>query len=148
MLHFKIATPERVMLDTEANSLTLPTQLGEITILPGHVPLVANLAAGEIRYRQGEMEEFFAVSGGVVEVRPGNEVVVLAESAEFGQEIDEQRAEQARISAQKLMSEQAHSEENFASAAGALERSLARLKIARKHKTRTHKNLESGMLGQ
>ena len=45
-MHFKIVTPERILLETEVDSVTLPTTLGEITVLPHHVPLAAQLAAG------------------------------------------------------------------------------------------------------
>ena len=134
------------MLETEVDSLTLPTELGEITILPNHIPLVANLAPGEIRYKAGSKQDFFAVSGGVIEVRKNHEVVVLADSAEFGHEIDVARAEQARERARKTMSESYKDEKSFAGAAIGLEKHLARLKVARKHRTHTSKNLESGIL--
>jgi F-type H+-transporting ATPase subunit epsilon len=145
-MHFKIATPERVMLDTEIDSLTVPTQMGELTILANHVPLVANLQPGEIRYKKSGQDNFFAVSGGVVEVKKGNEIVVLADTAEFGEEIDEKRAEEAREWAKKIMTEEHRTSENYANAAAVLERNLTRLKVVKKHRTRTHKNLESGTL--
>lgn len=134
------------MLETEVDSLTLPTQLGEITILKNHIPLIANLVPGEIRYKIGGKQEFFAVSGGVIEVRKDHEVVVLADTAEFGHEIDVQRAEQARERARAAMSESYKDDKTFATAATGLEKHLARLKVARKHRTRTSKNLESGIL--
>ena len=84
MINFKIITPERIMLETEADSLTVPTELGEITILKNHLPIVANLVPGEIKFKKGGQEQFFAVSSGVIEVRENNNVVVLADAAEFG----------------------------------------------------------------
>jgi len=146
MIKFKIATPERVMLDIEVASLTLPTTTGEITILPNHIPLVSNLNAGEIRYRAEGKDQFFAISGGIVEIKPGNQVVVLADTAEFGHEIDEKRAEEARERAKKAMSETFGDDRAFASAAAGLEKHLVRLRIARKHRTHTNRNLESGVL--
>ncbi len=142
-MKFKIATPERIMLEVEVDSLTLPTSLGEITILPGHIPLVANLAPGEIRYRHQGRQNFFAVAGGVLEVRKNHEVVVLADSAEFGSEIDTERAEEARERAKKLMLEGVKDEESFAAAAAMLEKNLARLRVAKKHRTHTHPHIES-----
>lgn len=142
-MKFKIATPERVLLDLEVDSLTLPTSLGEITILPGHVPLVANLAPGEIRYRHQGKQDFFAVSGGVLEVKKNNEVIVLADTAEFGHEIDVQRAEEARERAKRVMIEGVKDEESFAAAAAMLEKNLTRLRIAKKHRTHTHPHIES-----
>ncbi len=148
MIRFKIATPERIMLETEVDALTLPTQMGEVTILPNHIPLVANLQPGEIRYKQGGKESFFAVSGGVIEVRKNHEVVVLADTAEFGHEIDEKKAEEAREWAKKIMAQEHQASENFVNAAAVLERNLVRLRVARKHRTHTHRNLESGKLNE
>jgi len=147
-MKFKIATPERIMLETEVDSLTLPTSLGEITVLPNHIPLVANLVAGEIRYKTGERENFFAVSGGVIEVKKNNEIVVLAESAEFGHEIDVDAVEKAREQAKKIMSESYKDEKVFTDAAAELEKNLARIKVAKKHRSHTHHNLESGSLNE
>lgn len=145
-MKFKIATPERIMLETEVESLTLPTTLGEITILPHHIPLVANLAPGEIKYKLAGKESFFVVSGGVIEVKKHGEIVVLADTAEFGHELDIKRAEEGREAAKKLMQEKVHDEEAFAGAAAMLEKNLARIRVAKKHRTHTHQNLESGIL--
>jgi len=121
------------MLETEVDSVTLPTTLGEITVLPHHIPLVANLSAGEIRYKAQGKENFFAVSGGVIEVKKDGEIVVLADSAEFGHEIDLAKAEQARAEAQKLMSQTHKNDKSLADAASWLERSQARIRVAKKH---------------
>ena len=146
MINFKIITPERIMLETEADSLTVPTELGEITILKNHLPIVANLAPGEIKFKKGGQEQFFAVSSGIIEVRENNNVVVLADAAEFGHEIDIDRAESARERARSMMKESYVDERSYADTVAGLEKHLARLKVARKHRTHTHKNLESGSL--
>ncbi|MBI2607664.1 MAG: ATP synthase F1 subunit epsilon [Candidatus Doudnabacteria bacterium] len=143
MIHFKLITPERVVLEKDADSITLPTQTGEITVLSHHLPLISNLVAGEIRLKTGNEEEVFAVSNGVIEVKPDNQLVVLADTAEFGHEVDLERAEQAREKAQKLMQESYKDEKVFADAAASLEKHLARLKVARKHKSRKRANIET-----
>ena|SRR3989344_458215 len=140
-LQFKLITPERVLYESEINSVSCPTQMGEITILPGHIPLVANLSHGEMRVVSGAETRFFTALGGVIEVRPGNEIVVLADAAERSEEIDEKRAEEARQRARKVMAEQTLSDEEYASTAAALEKSLARLKVARRRKIRNIPNL-------
>jgi F-type H+-transporting ATPase subunit epsilon len=137
MVKFKIVTPERVLLETEVDSVTLPTQMGEITVLPDHVPLVASLKSGEVKYKIGGQESFFAVSGGFIEVKKNHEVVVLADTAEFGHEIDEHRAEQARQKAHELMRGSYHDQKSHATASAILEKNLARLKVARKHRSHT-----------
>src|SRR3989338_7126232 len=129
-MKFKIASPERVVYESEVDSVTCSTEMGEITILPNHIPLVANLKPGELKTVNGEGEKFIAVSGGFVEVRPNNEVVILADAAEHAEEIDIAKAEQARERARKAMAEKTLSGEEYAATAAALERSLARLKVA------------------
>jgi len=141
-MKFKIATPERVMLETEVDSVSLPTQLGEITVLAHHMPLVANLVPGEVKYKQQNQENIFAVSGGVIEVTDKNEVVVLADTAEFAPEIDIVRAEEARERARKLMNENTQDQKSFTSAAALLEKNLARIRIAKKH--HSHKRQNTG----
>jgi F-type H+-transporting ATPase subunit epsilon len=145
-MKFKIVTPERVLVEREVDSVTVPTQTGQITILKNHVPLVSNLKAGELSYRNGTQVDYFAVSGGFVEVRNNNEVVILADTAEQGHEIDIERAESARELAKKMMDENYHDQTVSAEAMAVLEKNLARLKVAHKHRTRTQRNLESGVL--
>lgn len=132
-MKFKIVTPERIVLETEADSLTLPTSMGEITILPNHVPLVAQMMAGEVKYKQSGKDNFFAVSGGIIEVRKNNEIVILADTAEFGHEIDVERAEKAREAARKLMTQSYSDEKSYADASAAFQKELVRLKVAVKH---------------
>lgn len=132
-LKLKIVTPERVVYEALVDSVTLPTSSGEITVLKDHIPLVSKLQAGEMKTVAGGEEQFFAVSTGFVEVRAGNEVVILADTAELADELDAQKIEEARDRARALLEEKRHvDEEQFAIAAAALERELARYKVATK----------------
>lgn len=133
-IKFRIATPERVVYESEVDSVTCPTEMGEITILPNHIPLVSNLKPGELKVIENGQDKYIAVAGGFVEVRPNNEVIILADAAEHAEEIDIAKAEQARERAQKAMAEQTLSGEEYAATAAALERSLARLRVARRHR--------------
>lgn len=135
-LHFQLVTPEGVILEKELKSITCPTTLGEISILPGHVPLVATLKSGELIAKDNSGSESLHVAGGFIEIKPGNKVIALADSAEHATEIDETRAEEAKIRAQKTLAEARMSDEEYAQAAASLERSLSRLRIARKHSHR------------
>src|SRR3989338_4535813 len=94
-IKFKIATVERVVYEAEIDQVTLPTKLGEITILPNHIPLVSSLSAGEILIKKDGVEIPLATSGFFVELSD-NQIVILADTAERLEEIDQQRAEQAR----------------------------------------------------
>ncbi len=137
MIHFKIVTPERVVVETEVDSVTLPTTMGEITVLPHHVPLVSDLVAGELRFKKGHEEEFFAVSSGFIEIKKNNEVVVLADTAEFGHEIDLDRAHEAAQKARDLMKSVAAAEHPLPASA-ILQKNLARIKVAHKHRSKKH----------
>ena len=134
LINFQLVTPEKTVLSQELASLSCPTTLGQITILPGHIPLVANLAPGELHAKTADgQESFIFVSGGFVQVNAGSKVIVLADSAEHHYEIDEQRAKEAVERAQKEMAEKTMSGEEYAKVAAALERSMGRIHIARKH---------------
>jgi F-type H+-transporting ATPase subunit epsilon len=136
-LHFELTTPERVVLKKEIESATLPTQLGEITVLPGHVPLVGNLMPGMITLRARGEEEYLAVSGGFIEIQPQGHVIVLADTAERAEELDVKKIEEAREAARQVMVKKKSADDvSSATAVAALERELARLKVARKHRSR------------
>jgi F-type H+-transporting ATPase subunit epsilon len=133
-LSFQLVTPERTLLNEELDSLSVPTELGQITVLPGHIPLVATLMPGELIGRSKGAEHFIHVAGGFLEVRSGNEVVILADAAEHFYEIDIKLAEEAKAKAEETMKRRnTLSDEEYARVAVSLERSLSRLNIARKH---------------
>ena len=97
-----ILTPDRRVLQAQADSVVVPATDGELGILSHHTPLVAQLQPGEIRLRTGNDLKYFAVSGGFVEVQ-NNHVVVLAETAEMAHEIDVERARQAAERAKAVL---------------------------------------------
>lgn len=136
LISFKLVTPERTVLNMELLSLTCPTTLGKITILPNHQPLVATLVPGELKAKSSDDEYLLNVAGGFVQVDPKSQVVVLADAAEHSFEIDLKRAEEAKKRAEAAMSEVRTNEEEYAKVAAALDRSLARLNVARKRSHR------------
>lgn len=136
LIKFQIVTPERIVLEDDVRQVTVPTQMGEITVLPGHIPLVAALSAGEIRAKKNGEEILMAVSGGFLEVSK-NKVVILADTAERAEEIDVKRAEEARQRALKLKEEKRFDRVEFTVLQAKIEKELARLKVARRHRHRT-----------
>ena len=120
-----ILTPERRVLQTQADSVVVPAVDGELGILKDHLPLVAQLQPGEIRMRTGEETQVFAVSGGFVEVQ-NNHVIVMAETAEMAHEIDVERARQAAERAKAALRAPIGTVD-MAQAQAALMRALARL---------------------
>jgi F-type H+-transporting ATPase subunit epsilon len=134
-LTFKLITPEKIAFRAESvTSVTVPTVTGEITVLPGHIPLVSQIGHGELIVRDNQ-EHSFALSGGFVSVA-NNQVEVLAESAMHADEIDLEKAEEARVRAAKLR-EEAVGEMEVAEASAALERALTQLRVANR-KRRHH----------
>lgn len=143
-LHLQLVTPQREVLnEDELDSVSCPTEQGQITVLPGHAPLVATLASGELIARSGTTAHDIHVAGGFVEVKDGNKVVILADEAEHIDELDEKKTEEAKAKAQALLRRSNISDEEYAMAAASLERNLSRLKIIRKHAHRSARPVTS-----
>jgi F-type H+-transporting ATPase subunit epsilon len=135
-IRFELTTPERIVLKDDFASVTIPTREGEITVLPDHAPLVALLAPGAVTVRKGDQEAYLAVSGGFIEVQPGSRLIVLADTAERAEELDEKKVEEARERARALLDERRRIDDVSAAAAmAALERELARIKVVRKRRS-------------
>lgn len=134
-INLKIVTPESVVYEDKVDSVSLMTETGEITILPNHVPIVAMLRAGEMRIKRDGEEHFLVASTGFVEVRPGNQIVILADSAERAEDLELEKIEEAKERAQKLLLEKRGVDDvAFANAAAMMERELARHRVATKRK--------------
>src|ERR1700683_674552 len=100
----EIVTPEKKVVDTTAEEVQIPGKNGYLGILPGHAPLITELAVGEITYRENYTEQHLAVAWGFAEVLP-DKVTILAETAERPSEIDVDRARKSKERAeQKLTS--------------------------------------------
>ena len=128
----EIVTAERMVFSDDVSTLVAWGVEGQLGILPHHAPLMTMLQPGDILIRKDKEEEFFAISGGFLEVRP-DKVIILADACERVDEIDIARAEEAKRRAQETMKEAPLSAE-AAMAEAALRRSLARLKVAEKRR--------------
>lgn len=135
LLHFQIVTPTGLKFDDAIDQVTLTTALGEITILPGHIPLVSALVPGEAFIRQDQKEIPLVVYGGFCEVKTGNRVVVLADEAERVEEMDEQQVEEAHRAAQALQKESFNLAE-LEDAALAFSQQQARIRVFKKYRNR------------
>lgn len=128
-IKFEIVTPERVVLKKDIFQVTVPTQEGEITVLPDHIPLMSILKPGvlEIKNEAGEIE-VMSVSGGFLQVTRGK-IIVLADTAEKAEELDEQRIEEAKARAEEKRKELSSSDQvQFANISVQLDKELARFK--------------------
>ena len=144
-LNVQLVTPEREVLKETVTSLSCPTSEGQITILPGHAPLVATLVTGELVAHNGSEQHNIHVAGGFVEVKSGSEVVILADAAEHFYEIDIARAEEAKLQAESQLKEPDLSKEEHALASTLLTRNLTRIRIARKHAHRRTRITSEGV---
>jgi F-type H+-transporting ATPase subunit epsilon len=101
-LQLEIVTPERQVVSEAVSEVQIPGKNGYLGILPGHAPLITEVGVGEISYRSDGSAHHLAVAWGFAEVLP-SKVTILAESAERADQIDAERARQARDRAEKLL---------------------------------------------
>jgi len=128
-IQLEIVTPERLVIKETVDDITMPGSSGYLGILPGHAPLITELAVGEITYHAGAQAKRVAVAWGFAEVLP-ERVTILAETAEKAEEIDVARAEVAKQQAEAQLREAGAAGNSEARAA--LERANARLEVAGK----------------
>ena len=130
----EIVSQDRVVYQGDADIVVLPGAAGEMGILPNHSPVLSVLQFGIVRVRSKGEEQFFTVAGGVVEVQP-DQVTVLADAAENVQEIDVQRAEEARRRAEEVLKEGVGTDtDTYLKIQTALRRSNLRLDAVRRYR--------------
>ena len=131
-IQLEIVTPERLVVNEAVEYIEIPGKTGYLGVLPGHAPLISELAAGELTYRMGNQTKRVAVAWGFAEVLQAK-VTILAEVAERAEEIDTARAEAAKRKAEAEL--QKAGPEGNAEAQAALQRASARLDVAGKPKS-------------
>ncbi len=129
-LELEIVTPERLVVKDRAEEIQIPGRNGYLGVLPGHAPLITELAVGEIVYTNAGVSTRLSVAWGFAEVLP-DKVTILAETAERAEDIDVARAEAARERAQESL-KQAGDSAAFEEASLALARAEARIAVAKK----------------
>lgn len=132
MLHLTVVTPEKQLLSEEVNEVIIPTTNGELTILPEHTALLAQLTPGELVIKKANRTDHLVVVGGFLEVGK-NMVTILADYAVSGKDISEAAAQQARDRAEKAMKEK-KSDVDFATAEAEFRRAILELKVAKRQK--------------
>ncbi len=132
-LEVKIITPDRTVYDSDdISSVTIPTTNGVITVLPGHISLIAPIKTGEAHFVKDGNTLALAVSGGILEVRD-NIIKILAERGELAHDIDIARAEDAYKRAQDAMKlEQNIADVDYTRIQSALEKELNRINVGKK----------------
>jgi F-type H+-transporting ATPase subunit epsilon len=127
-IDLQIVTPDRLVVREQVDEVQIPGSEGYFGVLPGHTPLLASLAVGELWYRQGQARVYLAIAFGFAEVLP-DRVTILARIAERAEEIDVERAEAARKRAEERVAHN-KAEIDYERARIALMKSLARLQVS------------------
>lgn len=126
----EIVTPEKLVVKDVAEEAQIPGKTGYLGILPGHAPLITELAVGEITYKSGGTEKHISVAWGFAEVLP-TKVTILAETAERPEEIDVARAQRAKADAERELNSGA-TDLNYDDVQAAIARAETRIEVAGK----------------
>ncbi len=130
-LTVRVIAPDKTVWDAEAEEVILPSTTGQLGILSGHAPILSALDTGVMRVREGKGWKAIALSGGFAEVE-SDEVTVLVNGAELGENIDLKVAEAEYVTAQSQMEKAAAGDDKSdkISATQALKRARARVQAA------------------
>ncbi len=143
-LKLRIVTPESLVLDELVDQVSIPTILGEITILSDHIPLITEVASGDIVAVEKGEDIPFAVVGGFLEVKKNEEgiteVAILADFAEHVSNLSEEKIKEAKEKAEEMRQQMINNQSvDFEHFKAELERSLTRVKIADKWRVRKYR---------
>lgn len=127
-IDLQIVTPDRQIVREPVDEVEIPGSEGYFGVLPGHTPLLASLAVGELWYRKGQEKTFLSLAFGFAEVLP-DRVTILAQIAERAEDIDPVRAEESRKRAEARLA-QPKAEVDYERARAALMKSLTRLQVS------------------
>jgi F-type H+-transporting ATPase subunit epsilon len=135
-LHVDVVSAHESIFSGEARFVVLPGEAGELGIYPRHTPLITRVKPGSVRIQMPDgSEEFVFIAGGILEVQP-NRVTVLSDTAIRGQDLDEEKANEARAAAEEAL-KNAKSELDLARAQSELAVMAAQLAALRKYRQKT-----------
>jgi len=129
-IRLEVITPERVILETEAQSLTMPGAQGRLGVLPGHIPMVVQLVPGELIYYQQGASQALVLGSGYGEIRR-DRVRLFVEEATLAAEIDLIRTQQEAEQAGREIKARQREHTDLTTAEAALKVALAKMKVAR-----------------
>jgi len=132
-IHVDVVSVEESIYSGEARFVALPGEIGELGIYPRHTPLITRIKPGSVRIEKPDGgEEFIFVAGGILEVQP-DRVTVLSDTAIRGKDLDEEKANEARVAAQEAV-KNAATELDLAKATSELAIMAAQLAALRKYR--------------
>jgi F-type H+-transporting ATPase subunit epsilon len=130
-IHLEVVTPSGPVVSDDVDIVTAPGVGGDFGVLANHAPFLSTIKTGTLSYTKDKQTKYLMVSGGFSEVS-NNKITFLVESAEYGSDIDVDRALRAKERAEKRLSQSQSQSENFnqTRAEAALQRALARVRAA------------------
>ncbi|GAB1537014.1 hypothetical protein ADMFC3_26450 [Geovibrio sp. ADMFC3] len=135
MIKLELVTPERLLLSEDVEEVIVPGVEGDLGVLPGHTPLLSALRVGEMTYRKGGKNEYVAIEGGGLIEISSDKVIVLADAAELGREINLQEAIERKLQAESVLkNERQQDAQNFRNMEARLKVELTKINIAEKYK--------------
>lgn len=124
-MNVNIVSAEKEIYSGTAEMVFAPGSQGELGVAPGHTPLLTSLKPGEVRVQTEGEEQSFFISGGMLEVQPG-EITVLSDTAIRANDLDEARALEAKEAAEKAMAEKTD-DASYADAVADLQQAMAQI---------------------
>lgn len=131
-----VVSQEQILIETQADSVSAITSEGEITVLPGHIPLFTRLKEGLLRYTLGKDEQVIVVSPGFLTVDQSGEITAMVDSGILARDVSEKRAEEAVKAAQSSL-QTATDRRELLMAEASLKLAMLELQLARKTKKAT-----------
>ena len=128
-IQLQVVTPESRVAEEAVDEVSIPGKEGYLGVLPGHAPLLTELQPGTLMYRQNHIERYIAVFSGFAEVLP-ERVIVLADTAEYTEEIDVEQAELDRQRAEEYLKTHPEPDAGAEKAREELRRAIWRLEAA------------------
>ncbi|MCA9520575.1 MAG: F0F1 ATP synthase subunit epsilon [Myxococcales bacterium] len=129
-LHLQVVTPQKLTVDRDVDEVTIPGEMGELGVLPGHSPLLTLLKIGILRYRVGSDWQEFAVNQGYAEVFADG-VAVVTDTCETSSEIDLERALESKRRAEERLATMATIDADFRRAERSLHRAESRILLSK-----------------
>ncbi|KKQ70432.1 MAG: ATP synthase F0F1 subunit epsilon, F-type H+-transporting ATPase subunit epsilon [Candidatus Peregrinibacteria bacterium GW2011_GWC2_39_14] len=144
---FQITTPEKIVHTSMADSVSVPTVDGEITILSNHMPLISAVKIGVLHVKHGKEEIYMAVDGGILKMDKGG-LMILANSAERADDLIEEQVRKAQEDAKKAMEEKRSGTVEFTQAFAALERETMKLRAIRRSRSARGGSIGASNIGE
>ncbi|HYD35651.1 MAG TPA: ATP synthase F1 subunit epsilon [Vitreimonas sp.] len=139
-LTLSVVSQDKKLLEMTVDSVSLPTSEGEITVLPGHIPLFTLLTTGEVIYKHDKDESSLVVTRGFADITPDNQLLVMVDTAVHARDLSEEKAHEAVKKAQETLAHMTAAppnEKELQMAEASLRLALLQLRVAQRTKRTT-----------